>query len=393
MCIIKTPREPPDKTRRDPRPQPIVPMTPAPGIAQRRLANQQLVGAPAARARDVVARLGAVQAQDAAGARWGVGQRMQDATDALVERALDDGEIVRTHLLRPTWHLVAREDLRWMLALSGPRVQAGNAGRYRQLGLDAPTLARGHAVLVEALRDGASRTRVELTAAVNAAGIATADPQRMAYLLMHAELEGLICSGPRRGGQQSYALVDARVGPPDVPAPTREAALGELARRYFTTRGPATAHDFAWWSGLTVADARRGAALAGPSLVREALEGREHWGPADVPPADGGTRAHRAHLLPNYDEYFIGFRDRSAILQAVQGPMAIDRGQALSAHVVVLDGQVVAGWRRTLSARQVAVVVTPVVPLARADRAAVESAAERYGAFVERPAVVEWRVP
>ena len=369
-------------------------MTHARSIAQRRLVNQQLVGAAAASARDVVARLGAVQAQDAAGARWGVGQRMQDATDALVERALDDGEIVRTHLLRPTWHLVAREDLRWMLALSAPRVHAGNAGRYRQLGLDAATLVRGHAVLTEALWGGVSRTRVELTAAVNAAGIATTDVQRMAYLLMHAELEGLICSGPRRGRQQSYALVDARVGATDGPTPTRDEALGELARRYFTTRGPATAHDFAWWSGLTVADARRGAGLATSHLARETLDGREHWAPADAPPADRETtRAFRAHLLPNYDEYFIGFRDRSAILQAVHGPMAIDRGQTLSAHVVVLDGQVVAGWRRTLTAREAAVVVTPVVTLTRADRVAVEAAAVRYGSFVELPVTLEWSTP
>lgn len=368
-------------------------MTPVPSIAQRRLANQQLVGTPARSAREVVARLAAVQAQDAAGARWGVGQRMQDATDALVERALDAGEIVRTHLLRPTWHLVAREDLRWMLTLSAPRVHAANAGRYRQLGLDAATLARGHAVLMEALQDGASRTRPELTAAVNAAGIATADAQRMAYLLMHAELEGLVCSGPRHGQQQGYALVAARVGPADAPAPTRDEALAELARRYFTTRGPATAHDFAWWSGLTVADARRGAGLAGASLARETFEAREHWGPADAPPPDGASRAHRAHLLPNYDEYFIGFRDRSAILQAVRGPMAIDRGQALSAHVVVLDGQVVAGWRRTLTTGAVTVAVTPVVPMTRADRIAIEAAAARYGTFVERPATVDWNAP
>ena len=368
-------------------------MTRPPSIAQRRLANQQLVGPPAPSAREVVARQGAVQAQDAAGARWGVGQRMQDATDTRVERALDAGEIVRTHLLRPTWHLVAREDLRWMLALSAPRVHAANAGRYRQLGLDAATLARGHAVLAEALQGGASRTRPELVAAVNAAGIATTDAQRMAYLLMHAELEGLICSGPRHGQQQSYALVEARVGASAAPPATRDEALAELARRYFTTRGPATAHDFAWWSGLTVADARRGAGLAGASLVCETLEGREHWSPADALPAAGGTRAHRAHLLPNYDEYFIGFRDRSAILEAVRGPMAIDRGQALSAHVVVLDGQVVAGWRRTLTARAATVEVTPVVPLARADRMAIEAAAVRYGAFVERPAIVDWSTP
>ncbi|MGZ8456978.1 MAG: winged helix DNA-binding domain-containing protein [Gemmatirosa sp.] len=363
-----------------------------PPTAHRRLAAQSLIGVPFASAPAVVARLGAVQAQDCAGARWAVGMRVHGATDASVEQACDAGAIVRTHVLRPTWHFVAAEDLRWMLALSGPRVQALNAGRYRQLGLDDATLRVGRAALADALRDGTACTRAELATAVARAGISLADPQRMAYLLMHAELAAMLCSGPRRGKQHTYVLVDARVPAARVPAAAprdRDDALRELATRYFATRGPATAQDFAWWSGLTVADARRGAALAAPDVVREEIDGREHWGPADAPPV--AVCEPRAHLLPNYDEYFIGFRDRGAILQAVaRDALPVDRGEVLSAHIVVLDGQVVAGWRRVPRARAISAVVTPVVPLGPGDRDAIARAAARYAAFLGAPVALEW---
>jgi hypothetical protein len=354
-----------------------------------RLAHQSLVGPPLASPVAVVARLGAVQAQDYAGARWAVGMRARGATDADVERACDAGAIVRTHLLRPTWHLVAAADVRWMLALSGPRVQALNAGRYRQLGLDAATLRTGHAALEGALRDGAACTRAELAAAVEGAGISLANPQRMAHLLMHAELEGRICSGPRQGKQHTYMLLDARV--PATPPRDRDDALRELAARYFGTRGPATAHDFAWWSGLTLGDARRGAALAAPAIAETTIDGRAHWGPADAP--DVAVREPRAHLLPNYDEYFIGFRDRGAILQrAGRDVLAVDRGEVLSAHLVIVDGQVVGGWRRAATARAVRVVATAVTPLDADERADVAAAAARYAAFLGVPVALEWAV-
>jgi hypothetical protein len=359
-------------------------------IAHRRLAGQSLVGPPADSARALVARLRAVQAQDYAGARWAIGQRVRGATDASIAQACDAGTLIRTHLLRPTWHLVAAEDLRWMLALSGPRVQQLNAGRYRGLGLDAATLRVGHDAVARALADGAVATAAELGAAVERAGISLAEPQRLAHLLMHAELAGLVCSGPRRGAQHGYVLLDARV--PAAAPRDRDDALRELALRYFPTRGPATAHDFAWWSGLTVGDARRAAELAAPDVVREEIDGRPHWGPAEPPAVD--VREPRAHLLPNYDEYFIGFRDRGAILQAVaRDALPVDRGEVLSAHLVVLDGQVVGGWRRVQTARASTVRVTPAVALRDADRAAVEAAAARYGAFLERSVSVEWAPP
>ncbi len=208
--------------------------------------------------------LGAVQSQDYAAAKWGVGQRTVGITDAIVEQAFADGSILRTHVMRPTWHFVTPSDIRWMLSLTAPRVHAANAYRYRELELNEAVFRRCRSSLMRALQGGRQLTRTELRQLLQRARIDTTAPQRLAYLLMHAELEGVICSGARRGKQFTYALLDERVPPASVPQ--RDEALHDLTMRYFSTRGPATPQDFSWWSGLTVADAKRGVEAAGTSI-------------------------------------------------------------------------------------------------------------------------------
>ena len=354
-------------------------------VPARRLAGQRLLEPLDGSAAELVALLGAVQAQDYAGMKWAIAQRCGDATDALVEKALDEGALVRTHLLRPTWHVVAAADLRWLLALTGPRIHAGSAGRYRELGVDGMVRARAADVFVRSLEGGRHGTRAELAEALDAAGIETATPQRLVYLLMAAELDGVICSGPRRGKQFTYALVDERV--PATPPRDPEEALAELARRYYATRGPATAHDFAWWSGLTVTDARRGAEAAG--MRREEIAGREHWSASAAPPEP--LARPRAHLLPYYDEYTVAYRDRDAISRRLpeRSGSAEDRTQALIASVVAIDGEVVGHWRRSVKRDVVLVELAPGARLGRAERRAVEAEARRYGEFLGMPARVE----
>src|SRR5262245_23897387 len=215
-------------------------------IVRQRLLNQHLARPRFSKPEELVAWLGAVQAQDFAGAKWSLGMRLKGVSDADIERDFSNGKILRTHLLRPTWHFVAREDVRWLLALTAPHVRARNAPRYRALSLDAATLRKSTGVLVRAL-EGRHLTRDELRAALERSGIGT-DEQRMAYMLMDAELSGAICSGPRRGKQFTYALLDERA--PGAPSFDREASLAELAHRYFRSRGPATVQDLAKWSGL-----------------------------------------------------------------------------------------------------------------------------------------------
>jgi hypothetical protein len=335
---------------------------------------------------EVVARLGAVQAQDYGASKWGIAQRTRGLTDARIEKEIDDGVIVRTHVLRPTWHFVAAADIGWMLALSAPRVHAANAFWYRWLEVDDAVARRSRTVVTKALRDGEHLTRAELGQALTRARIQVTSPQRLACIVMRAELDGVICSGARRGKQFTYALLEERVPRPTVLE--REAASFELARRYFTTRGPATVDDFAWWSGLTKADAKRGVEAAATHLEHESIEGRSYWFPAAERPVR--ISSSLAHLLPNYDEYFIGLKDRSAFGARLKSS-GRPRTNALSGHILIVNGQIVGGWRRTLVGRTVVIEPKSLIRLSEAERRAVGVAARRFGRFLALPVEIRWR--
>ena len=329
---------------------------------------------------DAVRHLLAVQSQDYPNAKWAVAQRVVDATEAELDRAFDAGEIVRTHVLRPTWHFVAPEDLRWLLALTGPRVHQANAYQYRLLELDSVLRARGRAIIERALRGGHALTRDELADRLAAEGIEGIGLRR-GYLLIDAELEGLICSGPRRGRRQTYALVEERL--PPAQARTRDEALAELARRYVAGHGPAQVADLAWWSGLTVADARRALESATPPLQREAIDGRTFWAAPDSPPAPaaGGPVVH---LLPNYDELLVAFRDRSDAMDPLLPPPA-RVAQVILAHIVTRNGLGVGGYRRRDERAVTRLEIDLLVALDERERAALRQAVERFGIFLGRP--------
>ncbi|HTJ24188.1 MAG TPA: winged helix DNA-binding domain-containing protein [Gemmatimonadaceae bacterium] len=354
-------------------------------IIRRRLAGQHLTAAGLPGVVDVVRSLGAVQAQDYAGAKWAIAQRARGVTEAVVEQLFNDGRILRTHVLRPTWHFVLPEDIRWMLALTGPRVNAAMASTDRRIGLDAVVFRRSHDAMAAALQGGACLTRAELQAAVERAGLPVVSGQRMGHLLMRAELDAVICSGPRRGSQLTYALFDDRV--PLAPVLGHDEALFALTRRYFTTRGPASPHDFAWWSGLTVSDAKQGIDMARTELDSVTLDGRTLWfAPREldrVPPS--------AHLLPNYDEYFIGYRDRSAAGARVGHTRPISGGDARVPHVVFVDGQIVGEWRRVIDNDTVVVELVTSTPLSAAEATRVRRAARTLASFLERPLRLQWR--
>ncbi|MFL5555530.1 MAG: winged helix DNA-binding domain-containing protein [Gemmatimonadaceae bacterium] len=355
-------------------------------VARRRLINQGLVKPALKTAAEVVGRLGAVQAQDYGGAKWGVSQRTIGLTDAQIEKEIDDGRIVRTHVLRPTWHFVAAADIGWMLALTAPRVHAANAYWYRWLEVDDTVARRSRTVLTKALRDGKQLTRGELAEELARAKIQTESPQRLACIVMRGELDGLICSGPRRGKQFTYALLEERVT--KSKELERDAALFELARRYFTTRGPATVDDFAWWSGLTKADAKRGVEVAATHLEHGSIDARSYW----FPPEARGLRisGSTVHLLPNYDEYSVGLKDRSAFGARLASSGVTPRNSALLGNSLVVNGQIVGGWRRTLVGRTVVVEPSPLIRLSETERRAVETSARSFGRFLGLSAEVRW---
>jgi len=350
-------------------------------LIRARLARQWL-GSPGGRIwpkspETVVTWFGAVQAQDYAGARWALGQRLAAATDASIEEACDRGRIIRTHVMRPTWHFVAPQDLRWLLALTAPRVHAASASVHRQYELDARTHARCRTVLERALTGHRHLTRDELAVALERARI-PARGVRLAYVLMHAELEALICSGPRRGKQFTYALVDERVAP--APARDRDESLAMLVERYFTSHGPATARDFAWWSGLTVRDATRGLEALGQRIDRHVVDGRTyHAVPVrTAAPPDAPT----AWLLPNYDEFLIAYKDRELSVPIRRGRYAPSRVPEPYPHQLVIDGRLAGAWQRRVGQTAATVTVRPFTRLSRAHAVAVRATADRYGTFL-----------
>ena len=352
-------------------------------VARQRLVNQRLTGTGLAKPSDVVSVLGAVQAQDYVGAKWALAQRLGNATDASIEQALTNGSILRTHVLRPTWHFVTPADIRWTLALTGSRIKRVMGYYNVQLGLDDAAFRRSAKAMERALSGGRALTRVELAKILQRARVNVVGDQRLGRVLMDAECDGLICSGPRRGNQFTYALLDERA--PATSPLERDESLLKLTRIYFTTRGPATPADFAWWSGLTIGDAKRGIEMAGSDLERITVEDRTFWQGAQTLPVKA---ARSAHLLPNYDEFFIGFKDRSAIGERIRKSHAKPPIQTFFAHVVVVDGQLVGGWTRRITKGGLQVQFNIVTSLTRAERKGLAAQAMRYGKFLGMPAEV-----
>jgi hypothetical protein len=323
---------------------------------------------------EVVGWLGAVQSQEYAGAKWSLALRMKQAEDEAIERAYNEGTILRTHVLRPTWHFVPAADIRWMLELTASRIIAQDAHRARQLELDAAQYAHSNEVMARALQGGRFLTRPELGAALAEAGISAADGSRLGHMVMYAELEAVICSGPRRGKQMTYALLDERA--PHARSLPREEALVELARRYFRGHGPATVRDFAWWSGLTLTGAREGLGLVGEELEKEESEGHTYWFSADAPPV--AMPYEEAILLPTYDEFLVGYDGFAA--SRLEGWNIREVGAF--AAMMVLGGQIIGSWKRTFKGRTVVVEPGPFRTLSEEETQAVKAAAERYGEFI-----------
>jgi hypothetical protein len=348
-------------------------------IAAQRLHHQHIIGPRRRRAADVVAALGAVQAQEFPAAKWALALRMPEGTtDAQLDRAFNEGRILRTHVMRPTWHFVTPADIRWMLELTAPRLRRILTYYARQNDLDRPTLVRGVSVFERALAEGRFLTRAELGAELARVGI-EATGVRLGHLAMQAEIDGVICSGPRRGNQHTYGLVSERA--PNARRLSRDEALGTLTARFFTSHAPATIRDFTWWSGLTAADAKRGLEIS--KARREPIDALTYWSidsDGRQPSASGGV-----HLLPVYDEYLVAYRDRVAVPHLAISTRSQPRGATVFQHALVIGGQVAGTWKPTRVVRGAGVEVAPVRRLTAAERRALADAASRYERFLGVP--------
>jgi hypothetical protein len=343
-------------------------------IPRYRLHNQLLSQPKWTQPDEVIAWLGAVQAQDYAGAKWALAQRLQNSpTDAAIEQAFNEGKILRTHVMRPTWHFVTPTDICWMLDLTAPRVKIAMVHMDRQLALDTSILKKSQAVLRKALQGHQQLTRSELAPFLKKAGVAV-DGYRMGQLMGHAELDQVICSGGRQGKQFTYALLEERAL--QAKRLDREEALAELTKRYFRSHGPATLQDFVWWSGLTTADARRGMEAVKAEFEQEIIADQTYWFAVST---SAKNPSSSAYLLPSYDEYTVGYRDRSAIFDRSHIEKLSAFRESILTQVMVINGEVSGTWKRTLKKKEVMIELAPFTVLTKGQNQAVVTAAQQYG--------------
>ncbi|MBS1533139.1 MAG: AlkZ family DNA glycosylase [Bacteroidetes bacterium] len=340
-----------------------------------RLQNQHLAGPRFTDPADVVRYLGAVQSQDYNGAVWALGQRLKGANADSIDKAFAKGDIIRTHVLRPTWHFVAPEDVRWMLDLTAKRIRMHTATRLRFFELNDAIFAKCAHIITRLLEGGKQLPRTDIAVALRQGGIAT-DEQRFIHIMMELELQQLICSGGREGKHLTYALLDERV--PRLATMDTDEALAKLAERYFTSHGPATLQDFAWWSGLTQEECRIGLETVKSGLEMVGSGSTVYW-------MNGGTgntaKPSGVLLLPNYDEYIVSYKDRSSSIDAKHIDKADPRGTLFN-NTVIVNGRIAGIWKRELKKDTVTVQVTPFKPFSKAAGSALMSAAKRYAKFL-----------
>jgi hypothetical protein len=351
-------------------------------IPRHRLHNQRIVSSTFEHPGQAVAWFGAMQAQDYAGVKWAIGLRCREATEASVEQAIVDRSIIRTWLQRGTLQVVAAADIHWMRALLAPHLIAQGARRRRQLELDDAVLTRSAEIITRFLQDQKQLTRADLLSELEQAGIATPGA-RGYHILRHAGLEGLICFGPMQGKEQTFVLL-VEWAPQRKQLP-RDETLAELAGRYFSSHGPAALDDFVWWSGLPKKEARAALEMAKPQLHTEIIDGETYW----LPPTDLAPQeiAPTAHLLPAYDEYYLGYKNRDAVLDARYDKKAVS-SSGVFRPMIVIDGQIVGTWKQTFKKGKVMITLNPLRAFTANENQALTTAVIQYGSFLGLPAAI-----
>lgn len=345
-------------------------------ISNLRLQNQKIEATTFANANEVVSWMGAMQAQDYAMCKWAIGQRMAGATDEYIDTAVNDGLIIRTHVLRPTWHLVCSEDIYWMLDLTAPRIKSSMKSRDKELGITHEVLNKSFSLLEKELSNGINLSRDQIAAILNASGIKT-DENRLSHILMNTELEGLICSGRRTGNKLTYGLLSQRV--PKRQMFSKEESLAKLAQRYFTSHGPATLKDFIWWSGLSVIDATKALNLVASDFICETFDSQKYWMKAEY--SAFNRNKNSIHLLPAFDEFLISYKDRNASLELAHNRKAISNN-GIFYPLIIINGQVAGTWKRLIQKGKVKIETNLFVDINRQIKALIEIEIENYSRFL-----------
>ena len=344
-------------------------------IANTRLVSQKIVGTKFQSAKEIVEWMGAMQAQDFNMSKWAIGLRSDKLTEENVHAAIDSGEIIRTHILRPTWHFVSANDLNWMIELTAPKILAAQKSRNKQLELTEKIFKRSNSIIEKLVGDGKHATRKEIVSALNKAKIGT-DNNRASHILFTAELQGIICSGKMKENQITYALLSERV--PQIKALPKEEALARLAQKYFKSHCPATLADFTWWSGLAVADAKRALEMIKSDFISQKINLVEYW----LPYSFSDLKKHKKSLflLPAFDEFLISYKNRSAaVITGHQGKVFSNNG--IFWPTIVVNGEVAGIWKREIKKGKLLVTVN-FFDESKIPTDLLQKAAERLGRFL-----------
>jgi hypothetical protein len=347
-------------------------------ISNIRLLNQQVTCTKLKSFKEIVNWMGALQAQDFPMSKWAIGIRSDNSTDKAIETEINKGEILRTHLLRPTWHLVSAENIHWMLELTAPGIKAGLKSRLRELELTESLINKCSNIIQDSLKGANHLTREELIVILAKHKVLT-DNQRGYHILVRAELDGIICSGIIKGGKQTYALLEERV--PKTRDLTKEEALKKIAGIYFLSHGPATLPDFKWWSGLSAADARNALESIKPDLVSDKAGTETYWlfNSLPYPKIDYNI----VYLLPAFDEFLISYKDRKASIQLADHKKAVSEN-GIFRPVIVINGQVRGLWKRTIRKEKVIIETKLFKPVNKSLKKEIEKGIEHYGLFLDK---------
>ena len=347
-------------------------------ISNARLISQKIDPPGFKTAKEIVSWMGAIQAQDYSMAKWAIGIRLNDTSDTIIESSIDRGEIIRIHILRPTWHFVSADDIYWMLQLSSPKINSSLKSRHKQLELTESVISKTNSILERMLYGGTSLTRDELAGEFRKAGINT-EANRLSHILFRAEMDRIVCSGPKKENKLTYSLLQERV--PDKKSLSKDESLAELAKRYFHSRCPATLEDFIWWSNLSISDARKAINSVKSDLFQETIGKKSYLIPNTFSGKVPGNSS--LYLLPAYDEFLISYKDRSSSLSSIYNKKTVSDNGIFHPSIVV-NGQVAGLWKRTIQKNKVTIETDFFQQPGKSTKSLIEKKIKNYGKFMDK---------
>lgn len=353
-------------------------------IPATRLHNQLISLLKYKKPHDVVAWLGAVQAQDYLGSLWAIALRTNNATEKDIEQAIIRKEIIRTWPMRGTLHFVAAEDIKWMLALMTPRVLRNSAFRRKNLEIDDEVLEKSKRLCIKALQGGKQLTRLAMYQVLEAGGIHTSG-QRGLHIFGHLAQIGVLCFGVREGKQPTLTLLDEWA--PHAKSLPKDEAVATLVYRYFTSHGPATVQDLMWWSGLTTSEIKEGIAMNSSKLASETMNNKTYWFSKDIPNIQSDNDA--VYLLPAFDEYVVSYKDRSDVLQTIHKQHINPGNNGMLSPTIVSNGQVIGTWKRNIKTKEVALILSPFAKLTHEEKMKIQNTTKRYSEFLNLPVTIQ----